>query len=93
MAQELEPLLRRAPGKETRGGAELAAWTHDTLSPAMAPLLTWSDGERRFLERLTTEGEIEPEALHDDPDVQNRIRTQPMLRWKAEQVRKRRMTT
>lgn len=93
VAQELDPLLRRGRNEETLGGAELAAWIRDRLGSVLAPLLDWSDGERRFLERLTSDGAIEPQLLHDDPDVQNRIRTQPMLLWKAQHVRKRRRST
>lgn len=92
VAQELEPLLRRGRSKEPEG-AKLAKWIQDRLGPAMAPLLSWSDRERRFLDRLTTDGAIEPEALHDDVDVQNRICTQPMLLWKAQHVRKHRTST
>ena len=39
--------------------------------------------QRRFLDRLQDEGVIEAEILHADPGVQQRVRAQPMLQWKA----------
>jgi hypothetical protein len=50
-------------------------------------LLDWSNAEMRFLDRLHEDGDIDAEVLHADPDVQERIRQQPMLRWKAKNVR------
>ena len=49
--------------------------------------LDWSTSERRFLDRLHDEGVVDAEALHADSAVQERIRTQPMLLWKAQNVR------
>jgi hypothetical protein len=85
--RDLEPLLRRGPGREVSGGSGLAAWIEQTVAPVVEPLLSWSADERRFLDRLLDDGEIDAAALHDDPDVQERVRRQPMLRWKAKHVR------
>lgn len=93
LAQELEPLLRRGPGRESRSPDELAAWIRSKVAAALGPLLVWSDGERRFLDRLLDDGQIEAEALDGDPDVQARIRAQPMLIWKAQNVREHRKIT
>ena len=93
VARELEPLLRRASGVEAPDRAELAAWIHEKVVPAMQPLLAWSEGERRFLHRMLEFGEIEPEALHEDPEVQDRIRRQPMLLWKTRHIRAHRKKT
>ncbi len=86
--RELEPLLRLRP-KQDGGGdpSEVARRIEDRVSPALARLLTWSPGERRFLDRLLDEGEVEPALLHEDPEIQARIRTQPMVQWKAQNVR------
>ena len=35
-------------------------------------------------------GEIAAEALVDDPELQHRIRRQPMVNWNAQHVRERR---
>ena len=50
-------------------------------------LLNWSPGEREFLDALHRCGRIEAAALHDDPTLQRRIEAQPMLQWKARNVR------
>jgi hypothetical protein len=55
-------------------------------------LLSWSIRERRFLDGLLEEGKVIAEALHDDSDVQDRIRRQPMLAWKAQHLREHRRT-
>jgi hypothetical protein len=91
--RDLEPLLRRGPGAEFTGRSELATWIEQKVAPAIEPLLSWSARERRFLDRLLGEGEIDAAALHDDPDVQERIRKQPMLVWKARHVREHRRST
>ena len=85
--RDLEPLLRAR--SEARGGdpREVARWIEDRVTPAVERLLSWSATERRFLDRLLDEGEIEAELLHDDQDVQARIHMQPMLQWKAQHVR------
>jgi hypothetical protein len=56
----------------------------------MERLLSWSDDERRFLDRLHDEGVVEAELLHPDPEMQARICSQPMLLWKALNVREHR---
>jgi len=88
--QDLDPLMRRE-----RVGAQLAPgalreWVASTVEPALGPLLAWTDREQRFLDLILDAGEIVPEALVDAPEVQDRIRMQPMLNWKAQHVRERR---
>ena len=92
LERDLEPLPRRGPDTPRLHGGTLTAWMGRTLAPVVEPLLSWSPAERRFLDRLLDNGEIEAAALHADPDVQERIRRQPMLAWKAKHVRERRRT-
>ena len=87
LEREVEPLLRRGPGGEIQDRDELEAWIEGTVSASIVPLLAWSRDEHRFLHRLLECGEIDAAALHDDPDMQDRIRRQPMLQWKASHVR------
>lgn len=87
IVRELEPMLRRTAEGGVPDCDELMEWIDGKLQPAREALLVWSQDERRFLDRLLDEGEIEPERLHPDPTVQERVRMQPMLRWKAQHVR------
>jgi hypothetical protein len=65
-------------------------WIRLKLDQVPETLLAWSDRERRFLDRLLDHGEIDAESLHPDPAVQELVRKQPMLRWKAQNVREHR---
>ncbi len=88
--QDLDPLLRRDRKGVHPTLSALRDWIAETVGPAVEPLLSWSSGERRFLDGLLEEGNVVAEALHDDSDVQDRIRRQPMLNWKARHVREHR---
>ncbi|MEE8117792.1 MAG: nucleotidyl transferase AbiEii/AbiGii toxin family protein [Gemmatimonadales bacterium] len=90
IARELEPMLRRTAKGEAPDCDDLMAWIDGKLRPVRETLLAWSEGERRFLDRLLDEGEIEPEHLDPDRAVQDRVRMQPMLQWKARNVREHR---
>ena len=48
----------------------------------------FSPGEKEFLDALIDRGEIIPELITEDADLQTRISGQPMLQWKALNVRK-----
>ncbi len=43
--------------------------------------------------RLLDHGEIDAESLHPESKVQELVRKQPMLRWKAQNVREHRRKT
>ncbi len=90
IARDLDPLLRRRTQGSLPTPAELREWIVTQIGTAAGRLLAWSDGEQRFLDALLDRGEIAAEALHEDTDVQDRIRRQPMLQWKAQHVRERR---
>ncbi|KAF5429235.1 hypothetical protein C5S39_09180 [Candidatus Methanophagaceae archaeon] len=44
--------------------------------------------EMEFLDRILTKGQIEPSLLTTDTEVQDRITRNPMLLWKAVNVRR-----
>ena len=46
-------------------------------------LLPFTATEMEFLDRLLARGEINPELLTADEDLQDRIRRHPLLEWKA----------
>lgn len=64
-------------------GMKLVTETRDTLSA----LLPFSPEESEFLDRLLDKGEIDPEFITDDPDLQDRIKNHPWLKWKALNVK------
>ena len=85
--QQLIPMLRQEADGSVPDPEELRTWIGRRLEGAVKRLLDWSISERRFLDRLHDEGVVDAEALHADPAMQERIRTQPMLLWKAQNVR------
>ena len=85
--QQLVPMLRQGGNGSVPDPEELRMRIGRRLEGAVEQLLDWSISERRFLDRLHDEGVVDAEALHADPAVQERIRTQPMLLWKARNVR------
>lgn len=86
--QELLPMLRRGADDPVPDSAKLRDRIGRQLNTAVSRLLDWSAAERRFLDRLQDDGVVEAEALHSDPVIQDRIRAQPMLQWKALNVRR-----
>jgi len=60
------------------------------LAPVMTGLVTLSDREEEYVERMQW-GEFQPElVVGDEPELLDRVRRHPMLLWKAENGRKRR---
>jgi predicted nucleotidyltransferase component of viral defense system len=54
----------------------------------LAGLVPLSDADLSFLDALLEQGQIRAEILTADPALQERIRSHPMLNWKALNVRK-----
>jgi hypothetical protein len=88
--QQLVPLLRAGAAPAC---AEIAAWSgrlvaecRDRLS-VVVPLRA---EEIEFLTRMNDRGEIAPELLTADAEMQQRLRDHPALRWKALNVRRHR---
>ena len=55
---------------------------------ALSAVLPFTDAEREFLGLLLDKGEIDPTILTADTALQERIQGQPLLEWKALNVRK-----
>ncbi len=85
--QQLVPMLRLEADGSAPNTAELLVWIGNEQKAAVKRLLDWSAAERRFLDRLHDDGVVDAEVLHPDPVIQERIRLQPMLQWKARNVR------
>ncbi len=60
---------------------------------ALSAILPLSDNAITFLDLLLDHGEIDATMLTSDPDLQKRIQKQPLLEWKAVNVRKYKEST
>ena len=86
--RQLIPLLH---GALTPPSERLAEWTQELIADcrrSLSTILPLADNELQFLEQLNDRGEIVPDLLTDDADVQHRIRSHPGLRWKVLNVRR-----
>ena len=85
---QLLPMLRQdirpSPPDVERWTDDLVEETRSLLS-AVLPL---ADHELAFLDRLNGKGEIEASLLTAEADLQQRIETNPGLKWKALNVKK-----
>jgi hypothetical protein len=84
--QQLVPLLRAgaAPAR-----SEIAAWSERLVAECrnrLSVVVPLRAEETAFLERLNDRGEIVPELLNADAEMQQRLRDHPALRWKAQTV-------
>lgn len=57
---------------------------------ALAVVLPFTAQERAFLDAVLDHGDIRPELLTEDSELQERIRLQPLLQWKVQHVRQHR---
>lgn len=85
--EELLPLLRVEARPFDGDLGALSEHLNEVCRNLATWLLRWRRRERAFLDRILDAGEIVPGLLTDDPDIQDRIAAQPMLRWKAMHVR------
>jgi hypothetical protein len=84
--QKLLPLLR-SRGVDTMNAASFIKGLIEDCHHGLAALLPFNAAEMEFLDRLLSKGEINPELLTADEDLQDRIRRHPLLEWKALNVR------
>jgi predicted nucleotidyltransferase component of viral defense system len=88
--QQLVPLLRAGAAPDR---AELAAWCGRLAAECrerLSALLPLRSEEIEFFDRLNDRGEIVPELLTADAEMQQLLRSHPGLRWKALNVRQHR---
>ena len=86
LSSQLVPALRisRIQGRETVGyGEDLVVECRQALDV----LLPFNDAERAFLDLLLDKGKIDATLLTPDEMLQERIQAQPLLEWKAQNVR------
>ncbi len=86
ISSQLMPALRRG-GMQ---GADTAAFGDDLVRKCrlvLSELLPFSDEERAFLDLLLDAGEVDSKLLTTDAELRDRIQAQPLLEWKAQNVR------
>ena len=87
-ARQLGPTLRARQSLGQEAEAEYGARLVEECRRALSIVLPVTDGERAFLDLLLDRGEIDASILTSDTTLQERIQAQPLLEWKAHNVRR-----
>ncbi len=88
LARHLGPTLRALPTRAQHAVAEYGTRLVDQCRRALSIVLPFTDAEHAFLDLLLDRGEIDASILTPDSTLQQRIQTQPLLEWKALNVRR-----
>lgn len=86
LQRQLLSALRRGNSREI-APVEFGEKLVRDCQEAMQILLPFTEAEQAFLDLLIEDGIIEADLLTSDGDLQKRIQAQPMLRWKALNVK------
>jgi len=91
-ARELrQKLLICLPRAHFDASVSIEVWIEETTElcrTQLAPIMALTANERAFLDGVIERGDVDATLLNVEADIQSRIATMPMLRWKAENVRK-----
>jgi hypothetical protein len=88
LMRSLIPTLHVRETKEQVSPTEYGARLVRECREGLSVVLPFTDSERRFLDLLLDRGEIDPTLLTADTSLQRRIRSQPLLEWKALNVKR-----
>jgi len=88
LARQLIPTLRVNAAEVQAESAEYGARLVRECREGLSAVLPFTDSEQAFLDLLLDRGEIDPTLLTADTSLQYRIRSQPLLEWKALNVRR-----
>ena len=88
LARQLWPTLRTRPPRNQEALAEYGARLVKECRRVLSNVLPFADAERAFLDLLLDRGEIDGSLLTTDTTLQQRIQAQPLLKWKALNVRR-----
>jgi hypothetical protein len=88
LARQLIPMLRLGAIQGTDGAEKYGKKLMEECRQALSAVLPFNDAEREFLYLLLDKGEIDSTILTADATFQSRIQQQPLLKWKALNVRK-----
>jgi hypothetical protein len=87
LKRNLIPVLRSEAVAMLEDGREWSERLVQETQKSLARVLPLTDGEHEFLEALLERAEIHPEHLTIDPAMIETIDRQPMLHWKATNVK------
>ena len=88
LTRKLCPVLHDPSILKDQSPVEYGSHLIEKCQKAMSKVLPLSVSEKEFLDRLLEEGKIDSTLLTNDLDLQKRIQTQPLLEWKALNVRR-----
>ena len=88
LARQLGPALRTRQPPEQEALADYGARLVKECRRALSIVLPFTDAERAFLDLLLDRGEVDASILTSDTTLQERIQSQPLLEWKALNVRR-----
>jgi hypothetical protein len=86
LENELVPMVR----KEFLAKQKAGDWAEEVIAACRKELslvLPLNAQEMDFLDRILDHGEIRPELLATDATLSERIKTHPLLLWKAQNAR------
>ena len=90
LAGQLLPALRRRPAAGVGEVAKYGTRLVDDCRNLLSAVLPLREREVAFLDSLLERGMVDGSILTGDEGLANRIRAQPLLRWKARNARSRR---
>ena len=88
LARLLIPTLNRRFMEEQNSPAEYGKRLVRECQAMLDAVLPFNDPESEFLDLLLEKGEIDASALTPDKALQERIQNQPLLQWKAFNVKR-----
>ncbi|MGB3222809.1 MAG: nucleotidyl transferase AbiEii/AbiGii toxin family protein [Desulforhopalus sp.] len=88
LARQLIPTLRVTESTEQESFDQYGARLAEECRQALSVVLPLKENEKAFLDLLLEHGEIDSTILTSDSVLQQRIQNQPLLEWKAVNVRK-----
>jgi predicted nucleotidyltransferase component of viral defense system len=88
LARQLTPTLRVNAAEVKTESAQYGARLMVECREGLSAVLPFTDSERAFLDLLLDRGMIDPTILTADASLQRRIQGQPLLEWKALNVRR-----
>ncbi len=88
LARQLLPTLRLGAVQATEDTGNYGKTLVEECRQALAAVLPFNEAEREFLDVLLDKGKIDSTILTADKTLQQRIQQQPLLAWKALNVRR-----